>query len=154
MPNKRGNRGSNRIPKIQERPPLSKLRIKSTYFGGGNVGNLQASQVRSLVLIEKGDSSQVGPLDRIEVQVGEADISAEDELEHNLEALPLNRESQTNIIELELAPNQSGEKTKSDSIIHVHAQQGKKIGIKERSISLGSIQKEFSVRMDGKVRVH
>lgn len=96
----------------------------STYFGGGNVGNLQDSQVRSPVLIEKGDSSQVG--DHIEeVQVGEPDTSVEDELEHDLEALPLSRESQTDIIELDSAPDQSGEKTKSDSINHVHAQKGK-----------------------------
>ena len=121
MSNKRG-----RIPKIQERPPLPKHRTIATYFGGGNVGNLQDSQVRSLVLIKKGDSSQVGPSDRIEVQVGEPNISVEDELEHNLEALPLSRESQTEIIELESVPNQLGEKTKTDSINRVHAQKGKR----------------------------
>ena len=71
------------------------------YFGGGNVGNLQDSQVRSPVVIEKGDSSQVGPSDYIEVQVGEPNISVEDELEQDLEELPLTRESQTEIIELE-----------------------------------------------------
>ena len=68
MSNKRGNRGSGRIPKSEERPPFPKCRTIATYFGGGNVGNLQDSQVRSPVLIEKGDSSQVG--DHIEdVQV-------------------------------------------------------------------------------------
>ena len=101
MSNKRANRGFGRILESQERPPLPKHRTIATYFGGGNVGNLQDSQVRSLVVIEKGDSSQVGPSDRIEVQVGETNISIEDELEQDLEELPLSRESQTKIIELE-----------------------------------------------------
>lgn len=96
MSNKRGNRGSSRIPKCQERPPLPKRRTIAAYFGGGNVGKLQYSQVRSPV--EKGDSSQVGPSDHIEVLVGEPNISVEDKLEHNLEALPLSRESQNEII--------------------------------------------------------
>ena len=78
------------------------------------------------MVTEKGDSSQVGPLDHIEVQVGEPDISVEDELEQDLEALPLSRESQTEIIELESVPNQSVEKTKIDSINQVHAQKGKR----------------------------
>ena len=43
------------------------------------------------MVIEKGDSSQVG----------EPNISVEDELEQDLEALPLNRDLETNIIELE-----------------------------------------------------
>ena len=105
MSNKRGNRGSGRIPKSQERPPLPKCKTIITYFGGGNVRNLQDSQVRSPMVIEKGDSSQVGPSDRIEVQVCEPDISIEDELEQDLEELPLSRESQTKIIELELVSN-------------------------------------------------
>ena len=57
------------------------------------------------MVIEKGDSSQVGPSDRIEVQVGEPDILVKDDLEHNLEELPLSRESQTEIIELESIPD-------------------------------------------------
>ena len=127
MSNKRGNRGFSRIPESQERPPLPKCKTIVAYFGGGNVGNLQDSQVRSLVLIEKANSSQVGHSDHIEeVQVGELDISVEDELEHNLEALPMSRESQTNIIDLESVNDQSGEKTKSDSINHVHTQKRKR----------------------------
>ena len=80
MSNKRGNRGFGRIPKSQERPSLPKCRTITTYFGGVNVGNLQDSQVRSPVVTEKGDSSQVGPSDSIEVQVGEPNISVEDEI--------------------------------------------------------------------------
>ena len=57
------------------------------------------------MVIEKGDSSQVGPSGSIEVQVGELDISIEDKLGHDLEELPLSRESQTKIIELESVPN-------------------------------------------------
>lgn len=90
MSNKRGNRGSDRIPKFQERPPLPKHRTIVAYFGGGNVGKIKDSQVRSP--IRKGDSSQVGPSNHIEVQVGEPNILVEDELEHDLEALPLSRE--------------------------------------------------------------
>ena len=76
------------------------------------------------MLIEKGDSSQVG--DHIEeVQVGELDISVKDKLEHDLEALSLSRESQIEIIELESVPNQSGEKSKTDYINRVHVQKGK-----------------------------
>lgn len=146
MSNKRGNRGSGRIPECQERPPLPKRRTIAAYFGGGNVDKLQDSQVRSLV--EKGDSSQVGPSDHIEVQIGEPDISVEDELEQDLEALPLSRESQTKIIELESVPDQSGEKTKTDSINHAHAQKGKrKLGsTKDRSrwdLSQRSFQLEW-----------
>ena len=127
MSNKRGNRGSGRILKSQERPPLPKCRTRLAYFGGGNFSNLQDSQVRSPMLIEKGDSSQVGHSNHIEeVQVGEFDISIEDELEHDLEALPLSKESQIDIIELESVLDHSGEKTKSDSINHVHTQKGKK----------------------------
>ena len=96
------------------------------YFGGGNVGNLQDSQVRSLVVTEKGNSSQVGPSDSIEVQFGEPDISVEDELEQDMEELRLTRESQTKIIELESVLDDSGEKTKIDSINLVHAQNGKR----------------------------
>ena len=74
------------------------------------------------MLIEKGDSSKVGDSDYIEeIQVGEPDISVEDKLEHDLEALPLSRESQIEIIELESFPDQLGEKTKTDSINRVHA---------------------------------
>ena len=93
MSNERGNKGSSRIPGSHERPPLPKHRTISAYFNGENVGNLQDSQARSPVVIEKGDSSQVGPSDRIEVQVGEPDISVEDELEQDLEAFPLSRET-------------------------------------------------------------
>ena len=82
MSNKRGNEGSSRIPKSQEKPTLPKCKTIAAYFGGGNFGNLQDSQVRSPVFIQKGDSSQVGPSNRIEVQVGEPDILVEDELEH------------------------------------------------------------------------
>ena len=124
MSNKRGNRGSSSILECQERPPLPKHRTIAAYFGGGNVDKLQDSQVRSPV--EKGDSSQVGPSDHIEVQVGEPDISVEDKLEHDLEALPLSRESQTKIIELESISDQSAEKTKTDSINRIHAQKGKR----------------------------
>ena len=85
MSNKRDNRASSRIPESQERSPLPKHRTMATYFGNGNVGNLQDSQVRSPVLIEKGDSSQVGPSNHIEVQVSEPDILVENELEHDLE---------------------------------------------------------------------
>ena len=88
MSNKRG-----RIPKIQERPPLPKYRTIVAYFGGQNIGTLQDSQVRSPVVTEKEDSSQVGPSDSIEVQVGEPDILVEGELEQDLEELPLTRES-------------------------------------------------------------
>ena len=102
MSNKRGNKGSGRIPESQERPPLPKYRTIVTYFGGGNVGNLQDSQVRSPMLIGKGDSSQVGPSDCIEFQVGELDILVKDKITHDLEALPLSRESKNEIIELEL----------------------------------------------------
>ena len=77
------------------------------------------------MVIEKGDSSKVGPSDSIEVQVGEPDISIEDELEQDLEELPLTRESQNDIIELESVPNQSVEKTKIDSINQVQAKKGK-----------------------------
>ena len=111
MSNMRGNRGSSRIPEIQERPPLPKHRTIATYFGGGNVGNLQDSQVRSPVVTKKGDSSEVGPLDSIEVQVGEPNISIKDELEQDPEELPLTRESQTKIIELESVLDHSVEKT-------------------------------------------
>ena len=111
MSNKRGNRGSGSIHESQERPPLQKCRTISTYFYGGNIGNLQDSQVRSPVLIEKGDSSQVG--DHIEeVQVGEPGISVEDKLEHDLKALPLSRESQIDTIDLESINDQSVRKPK------------------------------------------
>ena len=116
MSNKRGNKGSGRIPEKKKRPPSPKYKTIVAYFGGGNVGNLQDSQVRSPVVTEKGDSSQVVPSNSIEVQVGEPDISVEDELEQDLEELPLSRESQTKIIELESVLDQSVEITKIDSI--------------------------------------
>ena len=77
------------------------------------------------MLVEKGYSSQVR--DNIEeVQVGEGDISIEEKLEHDLEVLPMSRESKIDIIDLELVNDQSGEKTKIDSINRVHAQKRKR----------------------------
>ena len=86
-------------------PLLPKCRTIVAFFGGGNDGNLQNLEVRSPIVIEKGDSSQVGPSDCIEVQVGEPDISVKEKLEHDLEELPLSMESQNDIIELESIPN-------------------------------------------------
>ena len=43
-----------------------------------------------------------------------------------MEALPLSIESQIEIIELDLISNQSGEKTKTDSLDSVDAQKGKR----------------------------
>ena len=50
----------------------------------------------------------------------------EEKLEQDLQSLPLSRESQTKIIELESVSEQLGEETKSDSINRVHAQKGKR----------------------------
>ena len=57
------------------------------------------------MVTKKEDSSKAGPSDSIEVQVGEPDISVEEKIEHDLEALPLSRESQTDIIDFELVPD-------------------------------------------------
>ena len=72
-------------------PP--KHRTLLAYFGVWNVGKGVSSQLTSPVLVEEGDSSQVG--DHVEeVQVAKPNIiSVEDKLEHDFEVVSLSRDS-------------------------------------------------------------